>query len=75
MLKTDAIQFFTSVTAMAEACGVTPGAVSQWPEEMPRHAEDKVVAAIVRRGLIPPPNLMPTQAPAKGEAPSTATAP
>jgi DNA-binding transcriptional regulator YdaS (Cro superfamily) len=35
MTKDDAIAFFGSQTALAEAVGLTRQAVNQWPEEVP----------------------------------------
>jgi transcriptional regulator with XRE-family HTH domain len=50
MLKTEAIQQLGgSMAAVAEAIGITPQAVSQWPEELPPRIEDRVIAAIARR--------------------------
>ena len=50
MNKAAAIQAFESVTGLARACGVTVSAVSQWPDPLPRYAEDKVLAALTRAG-------------------------
>lgn len=35
----------------AELLGVTPSAVSQWPEELPRRLADRVLGAAVRNGI------------------------
>lgn len=40
-----------SVTSAAIACGVTTSAVSQWPEELPKNIEDRVLAALARKHL------------------------
>ncbi len=58
MDKAKAIKTFGSVTELAAACDVTPSAVSQWPDPLPRYAEDKVLAAILRAGRLPPAGLM-----------------
>lgn len=51
MLKTEAIEKLGgSNTAAAEAIGITPQAVSQWPDELPRRIEDRVYAALARKG-------------------------
>jgi DNA-binding transcriptional regulator YdaS (Cro superfamily) len=57
--KQKAIDYFGSVGHMAGACNVTPSAVSQWPDPLPRYAADKVLAAIIRQGRIPPSDLLP----------------
>lgn len=35
----------------AELLGVTPSAVSQWPDELPRRLADRVLGAAVRHGI------------------------
>lgn len=40
-------------TAVADALGITPSAVSQWPDELPARIEDRVLAALARRHLSP----------------------
>lgn len=54
MHKTEAIRLLggTNVAA-AEAIGITPSAVSQWPDVLPASIEDRVVAALARRHLPP----------------------
>lgn len=37
-----------SVTAAAKAIGITPQAVTQWPEELPPRISDRVHAAVTR---------------------------
>lgn len=59
MDKQKAIKHFGSVGDLAAACDVTPSAVSQWPDPLPRYAADKVLAAIIRQGRIPPADLLP----------------
>lgn len=36
-------------TEAARTIGITPQAVSQWPDQLPRILEDRVVAALARR--------------------------
>lgn len=35
MKKSEVLAHFKGVTKVAEALGISPGAVSQWPEEVP----------------------------------------
>ncbi|WP_097303843.1 Cro/CI family transcriptional regulator [Pseudomonas chlororaphis] len=35
MKKTEVIDHFKGVSKVAEALGISPGAVSQWPEDVP----------------------------------------
>jgi len=49
MLKTRAIELLGgSVTAAADAVGITPQAVSQWPDTLPPRIADRVLAALTR---------------------------
>lgn len=49
MLKTDAIQLLGgTATSAAEAIGITPQAVFDWPDELPPRIEDRVLAALYR---------------------------
>lgn len=60
MLKTEAINLLGgSVSAAADAIGVTYQAVDKWPDELPRRIEDRVLAALWRQQ-----NGSPGQAPA-----------
>lgn len=38
-----------SVTSAARACGISPSAVSQWPDELNRDQIDRVQAALWRK--------------------------
>lgn len=38
-----------SVTSAARACGISPSAVSQWPDELNRDQTDRVQAALWRK--------------------------
>lgn len=55
MLKTEAIELLGgSPTAAAEAIGISPQAVSQWPDDLPPRIQDRVDAALARKaGLVP----------------------
>lgn len=57
MNKAKAIELLGgTVTAAAAAVGVTPSAVTQWPDELPGRIEDRVLAALARKHL--PPDLI-----------------
>jgi transposase-like protein len=52
MLKTKAVELLGgTISAVAAAVGVSPSAVSQWPDELPPRIEDRVLAALARRHL------------------------
>lgn len=54
MLKTEALRLLGGTTTSAAAeIGITPSAVSQWPEVLPPAIADRVQAAIARRLLAP----------------------
>lgn len=64
MLKAEAIELLGgSPTAAAAAIGITPQAVSQWPDELPDRIADRVQAALIRL------KTTAEQAPAAGAAP------
>lgn len=42
-----------SVSSAAEQVGVSPSAVSQWPDELPERISDRVLAAMARKHLPP----------------------
>ncbi len=51
MQKAKAIELLGgSIGAAAEAIGVSYQAVNQWPEELPRRIEDRVLAYLYRKG-------------------------
>lgn len=52
--KSEAKAIFGSNNAMAEALGVTPGALSQWSEILNTSQIDRVAGALLRTGLLPP---------------------
>lgn len=52
MLKSKAIELLGgSVTAAAEAVGISPSAVTQWPEVLPSRIADRVLAALAKKHL------------------------
>lgn len=54
MLKTKAIELLGgSAASAAEAVGVSPSAISQWPDELPDRISDRVLAALARKHLPP----------------------
>lgn len=65
MTKNEALQALGgSVSSAAAAIGISPSAVSQWPEQLPKTAIDRVQAALWRR----------QQAQAKASEPADQTA-
>lgn len=59
MLKANAIELLGgSVADVAKAVGVSPQAVSQWPDDLPPRIEDRILAALARKHL--PPELIGT---------------
>jgi DNA-binding transcriptional regulator YdaS (Cro superfamily) len=70
MKKSEAFELLScSLTELAELVGVTPSAVSQWPEVLTDRLADRVLAVLARRHLSPelvgePPAVaLPLQAP------------
>ena len=54
MLKTEAIRLLGGTPGKAAAAiGISPSAVSQWPDDLPATISDRVVAAIARKHLAP----------------------
>jgi len=54
MNKAKAIELLGgTVTTAAAAVGVTPSAITQWPDELPGRLEDRVLAALARKHLPP----------------------
>ena len=52
MQKTKAIELLGgTISAAAEAIGVSYQAIDKWPEELPDRIADRVVAAIARKHL------------------------
>ncbi len=48
--ETEAIKLLGgSASAAADAVGVTPQAVAQWPEQLPQRIRDRVEAALYRK--------------------------
>lgn len=54
MLKKKAIELLGgSISAAAEAIGISYQAIDKWPEELPQRIQDRVIAAIARKHLDP----------------------
>lgn len=54
MLKANAIELLGGTVAdVAKAVGVSPQAVSQWPDDLPPRIEDRILAALARKHLPP----------------------
>ena len=71
MTKVRAIELLGgSPTTAAEKIGVTPSAISQWPDELPRRLEDRVLAALARDHL--PANLLGLESQGDGAPPLSA---
>lgn len=51
MTKTQALKLFGGNTKLAKALGKTPGAVSQWSDDMPQNRVNEIVGCAVRQGL------------------------
>ena len=54
MTKTQAIGLFRTGKALADALGITPSAVYQWPEDLPPRLADEIVGAALRCRLVSP---------------------
>lgn len=54
MTKAQAIAMFGSVKALADAIGVQPQAIYQWPEELDQKRADWVKGAALRLGKYEP---------------------
>jgi hypothetical protein len=66
MDKSEAIRLLGgTISAAAAAVGVSPSAISQWPDPLPKRIEDRVLAALARKGSPLPvaPSEAPTAAP------------
>lgn len=70
MNKLAAIEFFGGVAKTADAIGIKPQAVSDWPEDLPARIADRVIAAAVRHGRSAdiPRDWIPEHLPAKQAA-------
>jgi DNA-binding transcriptional regulator YdaS (Cro superfamily) len=51
LTKQQAVAIFDTQKALAEALGLTKGAVSQWPDELDVQRTAAVIGAAVQRGL------------------------
>ena len=67
MLKSKAIELLGgTITAAADAIGITYQGVEKWPDELPDRIADRVVAAIARKHL--PAELIGGEAPTEAAA-------
>lgn len=72
--KSDVIKLFGSVEATASAVGSSGSAVSQWPENISKHIQDRVLGSCVRLGIsFPPEWVNGQQAEASGQWPGLVT--
>lgn len=69
MKKAQAIHLLGgTVKNAASAIGINTQAISQWPEELPRRLEDRVIAACFRNEIPIPRELISVSRPQAGEA-------
>ena len=54
MSKKKAIALFETPKALAEALGITPQAISQWPDTLSQRLTDEIIGAALRTGRITP---------------------
>lgn len=54
MTKDQAVELFSSVKALADAMGITPAAIYQWPEQLSSRQADEILGAALRIGRITP---------------------
>jgi len=57
-----------SVSSAASAIGISPSAITQWPDELPARIADRVYAAIARKAF---PNLEAESQQNQPQAPAT----
>ncbi|WP_257624517.1 hypothetical protein [Variovorax boronicumulans] len=63
MQKSKAIEVLGgSIASAAEALGITYQAVDKWPEMLPGRIDDRVIAALVRKGKKVPAELLVREA-------------
>lgn len=51
MNKKQAIAYFGGVCATARAIGISDAAVSKWPDVLSPKISDRIIAALVRKGM------------------------
>ena len=74
MTKTQAIGLFRTGRALADALGITPSAVYQWPEDLPPRVADEIVGAALRCRLVTPEGAVELLCAAPNESVDTAPA-
>ncbi|MBT8046517.1 MAG: Cro/Cl family transcriptional regulator [Pontiella sp.] len=56
--KHDATRIFLTQSQIANSCGITRGAVAQWPEILPQRLGDMVIGAAIRTGTPIPEDIL-----------------
>lgn len=54
MKREEAALFFGNLVLLGEALGITPSAISQWPETLTIRQQDEVIGAAIRLNKITP---------------------
>lgn len=62
LTKQQAVAIFGTAKALADALGLTKGAISQWPNELDTQRSAAVIGAAVQSGRQLPPGVIPEQA-------------
>ena len=54
MKRDQAALFFGNLASLGKALGISPAAISQWPNELTTRQQDEVIGAAIRLGKITP---------------------
>lgn len=54
MKRDEAALFFGNLVLLGRALGISPSAISQWPETLTIRQQDEVIGAAIRLGKITP---------------------
>lgn len=54
MKRDQAALFFGNLTSMSKALGISPAAISQWPDDLTIRQQDEVIGAALRLGKLTP---------------------
>ena len=54
MKREEAALFFGNLVLLGRALGISPSAISQWPETLTIRQQDEVIGAAIRLNLITP---------------------